>query len=210
MCVSNTTIPFWSLNRSRPCPCYPISLLFASRYVQDIQAHAYAPGAIRNLHSQWKRYLHFFHCFSLTPLPASISTVSCFLTYLSRKTTLYQYMINHLNSIWLLHLHHGSAYNLLNSCVPQGPILQPITFSHFSNFLKETIMAIGWDATNFSPHSFWQGSATHAYQSTVPDHFIKLHGDCCSDAYKLLYLSLPLATRTLIADIMAASLFNTV
>ena len=52
------------------------------------------------------------------------------------------------------HLHHGSAYNLLNSCVPQGPILQPITFSHFSNFLKETIMAIGWDATNFSPHSF--------------------------------------------------------
>ena len=94
-------------------------------------------------------------------------------------------------------------------CVPQGPILQPITFSFFSRFLKETISAIGLDATNFSLHSFRRGGATHAYQSGVPDHLIKLHGDWRSDAYKL-YLSLPLATRTHVADVMAASLFNTV
>ena len=94
-------------------------------------------------------------------------------------------------------------------CVPQGPILQPITFSLFSSFLKETISAIGLDATNFSPHSFRRGGATHAYQSGVPDHLIKLHGDWRSDAYKL-YLSLPLATRTRVADVMAALLFNTV
>ena len=94
-------------------------------------------------------------------------------------------------------------------CIPQGPILQPITLSLFSSFLKETISAIGLDATNFSPHSFGRGGATHAYQSGVPDHLIKLHRDLCSGAYKL-YLSLPLATCTRAADVMAASLFNTV
>ena len=93
-------------------------------------------------------------------------------------------------------------------CVPQGPILQPITFSLFSSFLKETISAIVLDATNFSLNSFGWGGATHAYQSGVPDHLIKLHGDWRSDAYKL-YLSLPLATCTRVADVMAASLFNT-
>ena len=55
-------------------------------------------------------------------------------------------------------------------CVPQGPLLQPITFSLFSSFLKETITAIGLDATNFSPDSFRRGSATHVYQPGVPDH----------------------------------------
>ena len=59
-------------------------------------------------------------------------------------------------------------------CVPQGPLLQPITFSLFSSFLKETITAIGLDATNFSPHSFCRGGATHAYQSGVPDHLGRL------------------------------------
>lgn len=95
------------------------------------------------------------------------------------------------------------------SCVPQGHILQPVTFSLFSSFLKETITALGLDAMNFSPRSFRWGGTTHAYQSGVPDHLIKLHGDWRSDACKL-YLSLPLATRTRVADLMAASLFNTV
>ena len=94
-------------------------------------------------------------------------------------------------------------------CVLQGSIFQLITFSLFSSFLKETISAIGLDAANYSLQSFWRGGATDAYQSGVPDHLIKLHGDWCPDAYKL-YLSLPLATRTHVADIMATSLFDTV
>ena len=61
-------------------------------------------------------------------------------------------------------------------CVPQGSLPQPITFSLFSTFLKETITAIGLDATNFSLRSLRRGGATHAYQSGVPDHVIKLHG----------------------------------
>ena len=87
-------------------------------------------------------------------------------------------------------------------------MFQPVTFSLFSSFLKETITAVGLDATNLSPHSLRRGGVTHAYQSGVPDHLIKLHGDWRSDAYKL-YLSLPVATRTRVADVMATSLFNT-
>ena len=56
-----------------------------------------------------KVYIEFCHCFSLTPLPASASTVSCFLAYLSRKTASYH------NSVHLLHLHHSFACDVLNS-----------------------------------------------------------------------------------------------
>ena len=41
----------------------------------------------------------------------------------------------------------------------------------------------------------------------VPEQLIKLHGDWRSDAYQV-YLSLPLSTRTQVADIMAAGLFT--
>ena len=62
-----------------------------------------------------KTYIEFCHCFSLTPLPASTSCVSCFLVYLSRKTALYQYVMNRHNSVRLLHLHHSFSCDVLNS-----------------------------------------------------------------------------------------------
>lgn len=102
----------------------------------------------------------------------------------------------------------GASRRLPFFCVPQGPLLQPIIFSLFSGFLKETITAIGLDAMNLCPHSFRRGGVTHAYQSGVPDHLIKLHGHWCSEAYKL-YLSLSLAKRTRAADVIAPLLFNT-
>ena len=71
-------------------------------------------------------------------------------------------------------IHH--YFQLAWFCVQQRPQLQPITSFLFSSFLKDTITAIGLNATNFSPHSFHRGGTTHAYQSGVPDHLIKLHG----------------------------------
>ena len=62
-----------------------------------------------------KTYIEFCHCFSLTPLPASTSCVSCFLVYLSRKTALYQYVMNRHDSVRLLHLHHSFSCDVLNS-----------------------------------------------------------------------------------------------
>ena len=49
------------------------------------------------------------------PLPASASTVSCLLAYLSHKTASHQYVMNYLNSVHLLYLHHGFAYDVLNN-----------------------------------------------------------------------------------------------
>ena len=62
-----------------------------------------------------KTYIEFCHCFSLTPLPASTSCVSCFLVYLSRKTASYQYVMNRHDSVRLLHLHHSFSCDVLNS-----------------------------------------------------------------------------------------------
>ena len=39
--------------------------------VSQVQAHAYDPGTLRNLHSQWKSFLHFCSTYHVTPLPAA-------------------------------------------------------------------------------------------------------------------------------------------
>ena len=62
-----------------------------------------------------KTYAEFYNCSSLAHLRASASTISCGLVYLSHKTALYQYVMNHYNSIRLLHLHHSFACDVWNS-----------------------------------------------------------------------------------------------
>ena len=59
----------------------------------------------------------------------------------------------------------------------------------------------------FLPHSFCRGGATYPFQSGVPEHLIKLHSDCHSDAFRA-YQTLPLTTRSHVADFMAAGLFS--
>lgn len=92
-------------------------------------------------------------------------------------------------------------------CLPSPSGVRPLTFSIFSASLKHLISAIGLDPQHFSPHSFRRGGATFAFQSGVPEHLIKLHGDWRSDAFRA-YLTLPLTTRSHVADIMAAGLFS--
>lgn len=92
-------------------------------------------------------------------------------------------------------------------CLPAASGVRPLTFSIFSASLKHLISAIGLDPRHFSPHSFRRGGATFAYQSGVPEHLIKLHGDWRSDAFRA-YLTLPLDTRSQVADIMAAGLYS--
>lgn len=92
-------------------------------------------------------------------------------------------------------------------CLPSPSGVRPLTFSIFSASLKHLISAIGLDPQHFSPHSFRRGGATFAFQSGVPEHLIKLHGNWPSDAFRA-YLTLPLTTRSHVADIMAAGLFS--
>jgi integrase len=90
-------------------------------------------------------------------------------------------------------------------CLPTATGLAPVTASFFTSTLKRLISTLGLAAANYSPHSFRWGGATYAYQAGVPEHLLQLHGDWRSDAYKQ-YLTLPLSTRTAVADIMAAGL----
>ena len=93
-------------------------------------------------------------------------------------------------------------------CLPATSGYRPITFATFSTCLKRLISTIGLDPAHYSPHSFRRGGATFAFQSGVPEHLMKLHGDWRSDAFRA-YLALPLETRSQVADVMAAGLLST-
>ena len=90
-------------------------------------------------------------------------------------------------------------------CVPATSGCCLLTSSYLRSILKRLTSRIGLDPTGYSPHSFRRAGATFAFQPGVPDHLIKLHGDWRSNAYQA-YLTLPLATWSRIADIIATSL----
>ena len=62
---------------------------------------------MRNLRSEWKSFLRCCQEFQLVALPASSSTISCFLVYLSQRTLSYRYILNHLNSLHVVHLYYN-------------------------------------------------------------------------------------------------------
>ena len=73
------------------------------------------PGTLRNLHSQWKSSLHFCCTYCLVPLPASLHTIASYTSYLACKTSSFQYILNHLNAVHLLHLYNGFSADALDS-----------------------------------------------------------------------------------------------
>ena len=81
----------------------------------SIQANAYAPGTWRNLRSQWKSFLHFCKQFTFAPLPASPQTLSAYASFLSCKTSSFNYVMNRLNAIRLLRLYKGFSSESFNS-----------------------------------------------------------------------------------------------
>lgn len=80
-----------------------------------IQANAYAPGTRRNLRSQWNSFKHFCDQFTLVHLPASPQTLSAYASFLSRRTSSFNYILNHLNAVRLLHLYKGFSTESFNS-----------------------------------------------------------------------------------------------
>ena len=85
----------------------------------------------------------------------------------------------------------------------------PLAATHFCASLNHLISHIGLHPEDYSPHSFRCRGTTFAFQASVPEHLIKLHGDRCSDAYQT-YLTLPLATRSWVANIMATSMSSVI
>ena len=75
--------------------------------VQSVQM-AYAKGTLSNLKTQWRNYYLFCAYFGLTPLPAELQTICCFVEFLARSMT-YQVILNHLSAI--RHLHEWSNHD---------------------------------------------------------------------------------------------------
>ena len=76
------------------------------------QANTYAPGTGRNLCSQWRSFNHFSEQFTLVPLPASPQTLSA---YTICRTSSFNYIMNHLIAVRLLHLYNGFSTESFNS-----------------------------------------------------------------------------------------------
>lgn len=83
--------------------------------VATIQANAYAPGTERNLRSQLRSFNYFCEQFTLVPLPASPQTLSAYACFLSCRTSSFDYIMNHLNAVRLLHLYIGFSTESFNS-----------------------------------------------------------------------------------------------
>ena len=83
--------------------------------VSTTQAHTYVPGTIRTLHSLWKSFLNFCTAYHVTPLPATPRTIASNACFLVSKTSSYQYILNHLNTVRLLHRFNGFAVDALDS-----------------------------------------------------------------------------------------------
>ena len=81
----------------------------------SIQANAYAPETVRNLRSQWRSFIHFCEQVTLVPLPASPQTLSVYASFLSCRTSFFNYIMNHLNAVRFLHLYNGYSTESFNS-----------------------------------------------------------------------------------------------
>ena len=53
----------------------------------------------------------------------------------------------------------------------------PTNTHQLTTTLKRLVSSLGLHPSNYSPHSFCRGGATYVYQTGIPEHLIKLHGD---------------------------------
>ena len=75
----------------------------------------FKPTPMRNLRSQWKSFLRFCEQFTFAALPASPQTLSAYVSFLSCKTSSFNYVMNHLNAARLFHLYKGFSTESFNS-----------------------------------------------------------------------------------------------
>ena len=68
--------------------------------------------------------------------------------------------------------------------ISESPPYQPLTVNNFNQILRQSLMRIGLDPTQFTSHSFRRGGASWAYQNDVPVDTIKTIGDWRSNAYQ--------------------------
>lgn len=77
-----------------------------------------------------------------------------------------------------------------------------ITTKSLNDGINHLASLVSLDPNDFSGHSLRRGGATFAFKCGIPAELIKLQGDWRSDAY-MLYLSLPLADRLVLSDLVS-------
>ena len=92
-------------------PMVIISLLVAGFLLDDlklcvtrIQAFALSDSTKRNYHSVWNTYLKFCQFYSITPFPATSSTIASFIALLSFSVGSHHTVNNYLSALRLLHV----------------------------------------------------------------------------------------------------------
>ena len=107
-----------------------------------------------------------------------------------------------------------TTLKLLLRMVPAPDACPLFTFASTSNQLtcntakslndgiKNLVSLISLDPLEFSGYSLRRGGATFAFKCGIRAELIKLQGDWRSDAY-MLYLSLPLADRLVLMQVLA-------
>jgi hypothetical protein len=102
------------------------------------------------------------------------------------------------------------AYFMSDSCAPDAPAFRvkkanrfvPMTGRWFVKKLKNVLVRAGYDADNYSGHSFRAGGATWAFECGLNSDMIKLLGDWRSDTY-LGYLRLTDVSKLEAARLLA-------
>ncbi len=80
----------------------------------SIQANSYASGTWRTLRSQWKSFSSVVRAIHLRS-PTSFTPDTTYASFLSWKTSSFNYVMNHLNAACLLFLYKGFSTELFNS-----------------------------------------------------------------------------------------------
>ena len=79
------------------------------------QRAAFAPGTMRNLHSQWRSFISFCIYFKVPFLPTTLQTICAYAQFLSRSFKSAVSVRNYLHGVKLLHLLAGFSFPFLDA-----------------------------------------------------------------------------------------------
>ena len=76
---------------------------------EDVKDHCWAENTVKAYKSRWKKYYTFCEEYRFTPLPATLTMMCLYVTYLMR-TVCYVTIANYISSVWVLHDKLGYAH----------------------------------------------------------------------------------------------------
>ena len=91
--------------------------------------------------------------------------------------------------------------------IPKNGKLETLTYTSYVGHLRRLSVLAGYNADQFSGHSFRRGGASAAFKAGVPAELIRLHGDWHLEAY-LRYLNVDMNHKLLVSKSLANLIQN--